>query len=85
MTLVRLTLAGKEVDVLLEDARGRLVGIEVKSAATVTKKDFSGLEILAEETGKKFVRGVVLYTGETAVAFGDKLIALPISALWRMT
>lgn len=79
------TLAGKEVDVVLEDARGRLVGIEVKSAASVTKKDFSGLEILAEETGKKFVRGVVLYTGETAVAFGDKLSALPISALWRMT
>ena len=79
------TLAGKEVDIVLEDARGRLVGIEVKSAASVTKKDFSGLEILAEETGKKFVRGMVLYTGDTAVAFGDKLTALPVSALWRMT
>jgi hypothetical protein len=78
------TLAGKEVDIVLEDARGRLVGIEVKSAASVTKKDFAGLEVLADETGKKFLRGVVLYTGDTAVAFGDKLSALPVSALWRM-
>jgi uncharacterized protein len=79
------TLAGKEVDVVLEDARGYLVGVEVKAAASVSKKDFSGLTVLADELGKKFVRGVVLYTGDTAVAFGDKLIALPLSALWRMT
>lgn len=47
------TQAGKEVDVVLEDARGRLVGVEVKSAASVTKKDFSGLEILAEKNWQK--------------------------------
>lgn len=70
---------------MLEDAPGRFVGIGVKLSASVTKKDFSRLEILAEETGNKFVRGLVLYIGDTAVAFGDNLTALPVSALWRMT
>jgi len=78
------TAAGQEVDVVLEDAQGRLVGIEIKSSATVGKKDFAGLEAFAEATGKRFVRGLVLYCGDTAVPFGNKLSALPVSALWRM-
>ena len=68
-----------------KDARGSLIGIEVKSAASVTKKDFSGAGYPRRRNWQKFIRGVVLYTGDTAVAFGDNLIALPISALWRMT
>jgi len=27
--------------------------------------------------------GVVLYDGETAVRFGDRLFAIPISVLWK--
>ncbi len=29
------------------------------------------------------MRGVVLYTGERAVPFSEKIFALPIQALWR--
>jgi hypothetical protein len=29
------------------------------------------------------VRGVVLYTGDRAVPFSDKIAALPMAALWR--
>lgn len=60
------------------------MGIEVKAAATVTRKDFAGLQVLAEDTGKRFVRGLVLYTGEQTVSFGARQMALPVSALWRM-
>jgi hypothetical protein len=35
------------------------------------------------EAGRKFHRGVVLYMGETAVPFGDKLYALPVTTLWH--
>jgi hypothetical protein len=87
-TAVRLfhfrTHAGREVDVVMEDRRGRIAGVEVKAATSVSKKDFAGLEALAQETGKRFVRGCVLYTGEGAVAFGERLCALPLSALWRL-
>jgi len=72
----------EEVDLLLEDAAGRLVGVEVKASATVTASDFRGLRALAEATGDRFVRGVVLHTGSQTVPFGERLHALPLSALW---
>ena len=75
---------GQEVDFILEDRRGRLVGIEVKSRGTVTAGDFKWLRSLRESIGARFVRGIALYNGRTAVPFGDRLDALPISALWRL-
>ena len=65
------------------DARGRLVGIEVKKTASPTSGDFKGLRHLAGQTGGRFLRGILLYTGPTSVAFGPDLHALPVSALWQ--
>ena len=76
------TEAGQEVDLVLEDASGHLVGIEVKASATIEKRDFRGLEVLAELAGTRFVRGIVLYTGEAAVPFGKEMRAIPINHLW---
>jgi len=61
------TSAGREVDIVLEDKIGRIVGVEVKAAGSVTQKDFSGLRALAEICGKQFIRGIVLYNGRQAV------------------
>ena len=76
------TQTGKEVDIVLEDAAGQIVGIEVKSSYSVKAGDFGGLKTLAAETGKNFKRGVVLYTGQEYIPFGKKMFALPISAIW---
>jgi uncharacterized protein len=73
---------GSEVDVVIQDSRERIVGIEVKSAATVTSADFAGLRKLAEASKKQFVLGLVLYDHNTVVPFGERLFAVPISALW---
>jgi len=75
--------AGPEVDVVLEDAAGRLVGIEVKAAASVSADDFKGLRALAQYAGRRFHRGLVLYTGRESVPFGAHLYALPVDALWH--
>jgi hypothetical protein len=72
----------KEVDLVLEDARGRLVGIEVKKTASPSKHDLRGLLHFREAVGKRFVRGILLYTGTEPVAFGSDLHAVPVSALW---
>ncbi len=77
--------AGREVDVVLEAGGGRVVGVEVKASASVNENDFAGLRTLAAEAGKKFVRGVLLYGGDTVLPFGDGLIAVPISALWELS
>ena len=69
---------------MLEDAAGRLVGMEIKASSTVGRKDFSGFDALLEDMGPRFVRGVVLYSSDQAVSFADKYVALPVSALWQM-
>ncbi|MSP61811.1 MAG: ATP-binding protein [Myxococcales bacterium] len=76
--------AGAEVDLVLEDPSGRCVGIEVKASASVGPQHLRSLRAFAELAGRRFHRGVVLYTGSEAVAFGDELYALPVSALWRL-
>lgn len=77
------TQSGHEVDVVLEDAAGNLVGIEVKASATVRSEDFRGLRVLAEQAGNKFRKGMVLYTGAEQIPFGSNLSAVPMAALWR--
>lgn len=76
------TQTGQEVDIILEDPKGRLVGIEVKAGTKVGAQDFKGLTALAEATGKRFHRGVVLYTGSEVVPFGRNLHAVPVTVLW---
>lgn len=76
------TAAQQEVDLLLEDAAGHIVGIEVKASGAVSASDFKGLRALAEAAGSQFRRGVVLYAGSQIVPFGESLHALPLSALW---
>ena len=77
------TTAGQEVHLLLEDPSGGLIGIEVESGATVEGKDFAGLRLLAELTGKRFRCGFVFYTGDGVVPVGKSLYALPIQCLLR--
>ncbi len=78
------TGAGQEVDMLLEAPDHRLVGIEVKASASISQSDFNGLRELAAATGPRFIRGVVLYTGEQLLPFGDQLWAVPLGVLWAV-
>jgi predicted AAA+ superfamily ATPase len=73
---------GLEVDLLLADDAGRVAGIEVKAALTVRGSDFRGLAGLRDRLGERFRSGVLLYTGDRVLPFGDRLTALPLSALW---
>ena len=78
------TSSGREVDILLEDRTDRCTGIEVKSSATVNSGDFSGLRFLKQTIGPAFNRGIVLYPGRESIPFGENLLALPLSALWKI-
>jgi uncharacterized protein len=74
---------GDEVDLILEDRAGKLIGIEVKATATPLSDDFKGLRRFANDVGKRFHRGFVLHTGERVTPAGDNLWALPINILWE--
>ena len=74
---------GVEVDLVIEAGARALVGFEVKAGATVTASDFTGLRHLRDRAGERFAAGVVLYDGETAVGFGDRLHAVPLRRIWE--
>lgn len=71
-----------EVDMVIENAAGQLVGVEVKAAATIKKSDLRGLKKLASLAGESFRMGVVLYDGPEAIPLGDSFWAVPLSSLW---
>ena len=72
----------REVDTVLERRGGQVVGVEMKASASLSRRDFGGLETLRDERGDAFVAGVVIHAGEQTLPFGDRLWALPVSALW---
>jgi predicted AAA+ superfamily ATPase len=73
-----------EVDMVLENAAGAVIGIEVEAAETVRAEDFRGLRHLANRLGERFRAGIVLYAGEQQLSFGDRLTVLPMAALWML-
>ncbi|MGL5405772.1 MAG: ATP-binding protein [Propionibacteriaceae bacterium] len=72
---------GAEVDVIIETPRG-IIAVEVKSAVAATAAHFKHLVALRDKLGDEFLFGVVLTTGVGQRA-GDRLVALPMSSLWR--
>ena len=71
-----------EVDLVAEQAAGRVVGIEVKASAAPTINDARHLIWLRERLGDRFVAGVVLHTGPRVYRLGERIQAVPICALW---
>lgn len=71
-----------EVDVVIENAVGQVVGVEIKSAATVKEGDLRGLRKLAGLAGDSFKMGVLLYDGDETMPLGDCIWAAPLSTLW---
>jgi hypothetical protein len=64
-----------EVDLVLEDRQGRVIGIEVKASATVRAPDLRGLRQLQAAVGDKFVQGLVLHDHDRITPFDEKLHA----------
>jgi hypothetical protein len=76
------TASGQEVDIVLEDRAGRVVGVEIKASATLGSNDVRGLQALASAAGKSWVRGVVLYAGTEIIPFASNLHGVPFGRLW---
>jgi hypothetical protein len=76
------TASGQEVDIVLENSAGHLVGVEVKASATLNSGDVRGLQALASAAGRRWIRGIVLYAGSDVVPFASNLHGVPVSCLW---
>ena len=71
-----------EVDMIIETFGGDCFAIEVKAAATLNRRDFTGLKRFQQLAGKRFRAGILLYDGDHTTAFGENLHAAPLATLW---
>lgn len=76
------TRDGHEVDLVIEDQHGRIAGVEVKAAGTVTDNDFRGLRLLRDKLGSDFIGGVLLNLGRRAYTYEDRIHVVPLDRLW---
>jgi predicted AAA+ superfamily ATPase len=75
------TQNGVEVDFILENRAGKIIGIEVKSAHQVSNNDFKGLRSLRGDVGDDFIAGIIFYRGKELVSFGNLMYAVPINRI----
>lgn len=71
-----------EVDVVIENTSGQIIGVEVKAAASIKESDLRGLKKLASLAGDQFKMGILLYDGTEIMPLSEKLWAVPLSTLW---
>ena len=74
---------GIEVDLVMEFDNGEVVLIEVKASSTYGSDQTAGIRALAKRLGPRFRCGVVLGTSRSGYVLGERLIGLPITALWQ--
>lgn len=74
----------RELDFLVERrSDGALLGLEVKASQSATRSHFKHLEWFRNNLAKdRPFQGCVLYTGNSALSFGDRLRAVPMSIFW---
>lgn len=74
----------REIDFLIEKEEEGIVGIEVKASSYVSKSDFDTQLWFRENIlkNKTPYKGIVLYSGEDTLSFGNRMLAVPIAALW---
>ncbi len=71
-----------EVDIVIENYAGQLVGVEVKASATFKEQDLRGLKKLSSLAGDQFKAGVLLYDTDQTRPLGNNMWAAPLSSLW---
>jgi uncharacterized protein len=76
---------GNEVDLVLEIWDGRVVGFEVKTGSRVQDTDLSGLRLLRDRLGERFMAGFLLNLGELAYRKEERIIIMPLSGLWPLS
>ena len=76
----------QQVDLVIANTEGHIIGIDVVACGAVKNGDFSGLKILNGKVGKNFKLGIILYDGvdvKPGPAIGaGKLWMVPVSSLW---
>ena len=69
-------------DSLRRSRPGRVVAIEIKATATPLTSHARHIKYLQSKLGERFALGIILHTGTQQLWLGERIAALPVSALW---
>ena len=72
----------QEIDLLAELDDGRVLAIEVKAERAPGAVAARHLAALRDHDPDRFIGGIVFHTGPNRYRIGDRLVAIPISAIW---
>jgi len=74
----------REIDFIVEKEDEGLAGFEVKAGKNVSREDFASQIWFRDNIAKnKPYKGIVLYSGEDTLSFGNGMLAVPIAAFWE--
>jgi uncharacterized protein len=71
-----------EIDLVAEMAAGDILAVEIKATAAPSRTDARHLQWLQAEIGDRFVTGALLHTGPSLYRIEERILAIPICALW---
>ncbi|SDT78398.1 ATP-binding protein [Actinoplanes derwentensis] len=70
-----------EVDLIIQHADGRVLGVEIKLADRVEDTDVKHLHWLRERIGENLIDAIVIYAGERAYRRRDDVAVVPLALL----
>jgi predicted AAA+ superfamily ATPase len=79
---LRTSQGRQEIDLVVELAAQRLIGIEIKATGAPRRSDARHLMWLRDQLGDDFVAGVVFHTGPRVFGLDERITAVPIATLW---
>lgn len=74
---------GAEIDLFVEDRHsGEVAGVEIKLTSTPTARHARRLAVARDRLGPRFRTGLVVHAGSQTLPLGDRMWAVPVSAVW---
>ena len=71
----------REIDFVVENEAGAVLGVEVKAGSTVGDSDFTALRWFGRNMAESAFTGIVLHSGREAARFGEGMYAVPLGML----
>jgi predicted AAA+ superfamily ATPase len=77
------TKAGlQEIDLIVELEDGRILALDFKATAAPSGHDAKHLAWFRDQVGDRFLAGAVMHTGPAVFSLGDRILAIPLCAMW---
>lgn len=75
-------VSGEEIDIILENRRGEMVAIEIKSSNRIKPEYLKNLNKFKEKMGEKVLKSILVYTGDQVEIIGKDTFVLPADRLF---